>query len=172
MYKQPIAKRNNDMLGGLIVVTMGVWFLLSNFGVNVPSLENFWPVFPIIGGIAALGGYFKSGRRVPEILIPGVIVTLTGAFFFLFTTGIVSWEAMQLLWPAFPAIIGLGFLSAWLAGGSSGLIAPAAITLAFGAVGFIAAASGLSINFGKLWPIFMILGGLGMLGPIFGRRAG
>ena len=171
MYNQPIAKRNSDMLGGFIVVTMGIWFLLSNLGFNVPSLENFWPIFPIIGGVSALAAFFTSGRRIPELLVPGVIVTLAGGFFFLFTTGIVPWEAMQVLWPAFPTIVGVAFLSSWLAGGSAGLLAPAAVTLLFGGVGFIAALSGFNINFGKLWPIFMILGGIGMLGPIFGRRA-
>lgn len=169
MQNQVSAKRNGDFIGGLIVVSMGLWFLLNNFGVNVPSLGAFWPIFPIVGGGAALWGYVNSQGRAPEALIPGVIAILIGSFFFLFTLGIVPWETMGVLWPIFPLIVGIAFVMASLAGGPKELIVPGVIVMLVGGLGFAGVALGWEISMGQLWPVFMILGGLGMLIPYLRR---
>ncbi|MCL4516702.1 MAG: DUF5668 domain-containing protein [Firmicutes bacterium] len=49
------------LTGGLIVLGVGVFFLLMNFGL-VPPVEKTWPVFPIIVGLGLLVGSFTRFR--------------------------------------------------------------------------------------------------------------
>ena len=43
------------MVGGLIVLGVGVYFLLSNLGM-IPDIGTMWPIIPIIVGCAMLIG--------------------------------------------------------------------------------------------------------------------
>lgn len=46
------------MIGGFIVLGVGVFFLLRNFGI-IPDLGTMWPIIPIIVGVAMLVGAFS-----------------------------------------------------------------------------------------------------------------
>ena len=55
----------NPLVGGLVLVTLGVLFLLSNHGI-LPSfgklVSTWWPLFLIVPGILTLLGYRRSRK--------------------------------------------------------------------------------------------------------------
>ncbi len=52
------------LVGGLITLGIGVFFLLVNLGI-LSSVREYWPLFPIVVGTALIiGAFFKS--REPE----------------------------------------------------------------------------------------------------------
>ena len=58
-------RNRNPLVGGLVLVTLGVLFLLSNHGL-LPSLgsllDTWWPLFLIVPGILTLLGYRRSRK--------------------------------------------------------------------------------------------------------------
>ena len=52
---------NDQLVGGLIVLGIGVLFLLIELDL-IPNLGKMWPLFPIIVGLAmVLGSFRRSG---------------------------------------------------------------------------------------------------------------
>ena len=54
-------ERRGMLVGGLIVLGIGVFFLLDQLDI-IPDVGDMWPIFPIIVGLALIIGSFK-GRR-------------------------------------------------------------------------------------------------------------
>jgi hypothetical protein len=94
---------------------------------------------------------------------PGTFGMLIGTFFFLFSFGLFRWDQMGELWPVFPLIVGLSFVTTWLATNCKkvGLLVPATINLAVGIVGLgftVGAIDRRTLNL--LWPLGLVaLGG-------------
>lgn len=168
------------IITGLVLIALGVWFLLENFGIVSVDLGRSWPIFPTLFGVAmlALGIATRHNRATAEgEIMVGVWALLLGLFFFLFTTGTVSWSEMARLWPTFPLIVGLGFLIRFLASGGRdwGLLILGAIATLVGVVGYL-------FTFGLFGPAFaatvlpyvvptlLILGGIGFLLSALRRR--
>lgn len=61
--------QDGDFVGGLIMVGIGTYFLLREFGYLWP-LHKFWPVILIIIGIALIAGSIRSGGRRPGAGFP------------------------------------------------------------------------------------------------------
>jgi hypothetical protein len=49
------------LMGGVIVLGVGVIFLLHNLGI-IPEMDVVWPIFPIIVGLALIGGALMRMR--------------------------------------------------------------------------------------------------------------
>ena len=118
------------------MVLIGGWFLLNQMGVDLPGLDQLWPIFPMLSGFGSLVAFFSRQRRDPGLVFPGVTGMLMGLFFFTFTFNIRSWSDMAVLWPVFPLICGLAFLSTWLAGAcrEKELLVPGALSTAVGVI--------------------------------------
>ncbi len=79
--------------GGLILVGLGVLFLLKNFGVPVP--DNWWTIFLILPGLAALWTAWRMFQHDGQLtrtaattaIAGGVLVLLGVSFFFGFNWG-------------------------------------------------------------------------------------
>lgn len=133
-------KRSRQARGifwGSAMVLVGGWFLLSRMGIDLPGLDQLWPIFPMLSGFGSLAAFFSRGRRDPGLVFPGVIGVLIGLFFIAFTFNFWSWSDMAVLWPVFPLICGLAFLSTWLAGAcrEKGLLVPGGLSTAVGGIG-------------------------------------
>lgn len=166
MSKVVSSDKRGNVIGGLIVIAIGIWFFLGSLGVNLPSIGRLWPIFPTLAGLAFIAAYFIESENEVGILIPGVGAFLTGIFFFFFTFGVFEWAAMGQLWPVFPLIGGIAFAAVWLAGGrkESGLLIPAGGALAVGIIGLIFTLGGFSIALiTNYWPVILIVVGLGIL---------
>ena len=133
--------RNSRQAGGVfwggVMVLVGGWFLLSQMGIDLPGLDQLWPIFPMLSGFGSLAAFFSRRRRDPGLVFPGVIGMLIGLFFFTFTFEFFSWSEMAVLWPVFPLICGLAFLSTWLAGAcrEKELLVPGGLSTAVGVIG-------------------------------------
>ncbi|HEX5314542.1 MAG TPA: hypothetical protein VFX38_06525 [Gammaproteobacteria bacterium] len=98
---------------GVIVIAIGVFFLLYNFGVRVPFMRdhNWWALFILIGAIGPLTMAGKAWRVrggfdanvLHALTSAAVIVTI--ALFFFFS---VSWNRW---WPLFVIYGGLWAIS-------------------------------------------------------------
>ena len=166
-------QRSGNVIGGVVVIAVGLWFLLRNFGIDVPGIGNFWPIFPTLGGLGLIAQFTRGGERDAGVLIPGVSAFLIGLFFFFFTFGVLDWSAMGQLWPVFPLIGGISFVAAWLGSGmrDGGLLIPAGGGIAVGLIGLIFTTTGLDGSIlGNIWPILLILVGVSMIGRNFLRR--
>lgn len=165
------ADRRGSVFGGLIIIAIGVWFLMSSLGFNLPNIGNLWPIFPTLGGLAFLGGYLFGKEKDSGFLIPGIGGFLVGLFFFLFTFGIYEWGQMGNLWPVFPLIGGIAFLAMFLAERDGGLLVPAFGGIGVGVVGLLFTMTGLSLAWiGTYWPVILIVFGLIILAQNMGKR--
>lgn len=169
--KAESSNRSGNIIGGLVLITIGIWFLLSALGLRLPGIGRFWPIFPTLAGLAFIIAYFR--QRDAGFLIPGVAAFLTGLFFFLFTLGRVDWSQMGRLWPVFPLIGGLAFLATYLSERDAGLLFPAVGGIAVGVIGLFFTLGGLSLAWlGTFWPVILILVGILILGQnLFGRKS-
>jgi len=57
--------RRGLIIGGLITLGIGVFFLLNYLDV-IPGMDEMWPVIPIIVGIGLLIGAFFKGKDSDE----------------------------------------------------------------------------------------------------------
>lgn len=173
-------RRWGALVPGLLLVLFGVWFLLDNLGIVTVSIGQLWPIFPLLFGLAMLTGgatHGRRGRRDEGAVMVGTWATLIGLFFFTFTLGWVSWDAMAQLWPAFVLIGGLGFLLGFLASGLRdwGLFIVGSLAVAFGVLAFFFTFGVFSPTFAAfivpyLGPIALIVGGIGLLLSALRRR--
>ncbi|MCH9650219.1 MAG: hypothetical protein K0U98_18420 [Deltaproteobacteria bacterium] len=106
--------RRRYLVGGVVVIAVAIWILLQAAGVGVPSLEQFWPVFVLLGGLASALDFF-AGSRAPGSLGKGVAGIGVAALAFGFTTDRLNWRNFFDWFPAIPLIAGLAFLTTWAA---------------------------------------------------------
>jgi hypothetical protein len=158
--------KNNrgSILIGILLVLVGGWLLLQQFGVNVPGLDKLWPGFIVLGGGLSLVSFFRD--RKPDQMFVGVAGILVGGFFFLFTFGRLNWqEDMRRYWPAFLIILSLATLAQWLTIPSRrGYLVQAGIALFIGlfffAYNFNLFNQTLTRQILMFWPVLLILAGL------------
>lgn len=61
-WRDPVRNKNNgNLIGGLILITLGVLFLLDRFMPRV-DFGDLWPVILIVAGIAVLAGSFSKSK--------------------------------------------------------------------------------------------------------------
>jgi hypothetical protein len=132
-----------------------------------------------VGLMFWLGFIFGRGHDAGLAFV-GTIITLIGAFFFLFTLhvhipgfGEVQWGDQGRLWPAYPFIVGLAFIVLWIANRfrDGGVLVPAAILIAVGLGGFsftLANVEGLR-DIIRYWPLLLIVLGVLVLARSFIR---
>ncbi len=156
---------SGNLITGLILILIGVWFLLGKLGLNLPNIGNLWPIFPTLGGLALIALFFRN-QEDAGILIPGVAGFLVGIFFFFFTFNIFKWGEMGQLWPLFPLIGGVAFLATWFGGGRRelGLLAPAFGGMTVGIIGLVITLGGFGVSLiVSYWPLILILLGIWVL---------
>jgi len=166
--------RRGAWLPGLVLIALGGWFLADALGVALPGIGDLWPIFPLGFGLACLVNYFVGGRREPGLVFTGVSSTLIGALFFAITLGPLEWGDLGRLWPLFALIGGLAFLAQWLAQPSErGLLVPGLLGLLVGGVPLLFTLDLVDGAVGewalRLWPVALILLGLGLLASYFWR---
>ena len=167
-------QRRGAFIPGFLLILFGAWLLAQNLGLPLPGLDVLWPIIPIVFGLSFLIQYFLGGRKEDGLVFTGLAATLTGAFFLEFTSGRLAWEAMSRYWPVFVLIGGLAFAAQWLVNPAQrGLLIPAGIALIVGLVAILFTLNLASPAFveqvSKLWPLALILAGLGLLASHFFR---
>jgi hypothetical protein len=160
--------RRGAILPGLLLIALGAWLLALTLGVPLPGFDKIWPVLPLVFGLAVLVQFFAEGRRHDGLIFTGVAAALLGAFFLTITLGPLTWPALGRWWPVFVLIGGVAFTAQWLARPEErGLLVPAALAMVVGVVALALtlglAGFTLSDQIIRLWPLLLILAGLGLL---------
>ncbi|MBN1136052.1 MAG: hypothetical protein JXM73_05680 [Anaerolineae bacterium] len=160
--------RSGTVWAGLGLIGLGIAFLAAMaFG-----WDRFWPVFPLLGGLAFLAAFVGSGLKDSGFVWIGVAATLVGLFFFGFTLGVWEWEEMRELWPIFPLIAGVAFIALFLAERARdwGTLGVGLAGIIVGIVGLAYTKGGLESDIWKYWPALIILVGvLSLLRGLFQR---
>jgi hypothetical protein len=154
-------------IGGFLV---GIFFFAITLGPLAWSdLAEWWPIFPVFGGIAFIAVFVFSKQHDPGLLFPGAGSLLVGIFFLLITMGPLRWRDLDTLWPAFPLIGGLTFLAVWIFDRKTvGLLVPAALGMAVGLLGFVFTFRVLETRIiADGWPVLLILLGLALVAKGF-----
>ena len=162
--------KNGSIMGGISLIALGLVFFVAtqaNFDLNWGRL---WPVFVVLGGVAPLTRAFSVAdpRTRGGYVVGGTMCSLLGVYFFLAMSGILSWA----LWPVYPLIIGVALLSGYLASGlqDSRYLLPGVILSVIGVAFLGVLTLGDYTIIGKIWPVFLIIGGVVMLiAPRAGR---
>ena len=167
-------RRRGSFIPGLILILIGGWFLAANLGVRLPDLSALWPIFPLVGGLAAIFDYFRGGRHDSGKIFVGVAAVGVGVFFFMFTLGRLEWAQMSNYWPVFVLIGSAAFFAQWLVDPSRrGLLVPASIALVVGLIFLPETRRFLSPvvrdQLIQLWPLALIVLGLLILVGNFRR---
>jgi hypothetical protein len=156
------------VLAGLLIL-VGTYMLLNEMNVGIPGWDTIWPVFPVAGGLALLGGYVLGWQRDPGMVFLGTAATLVGVVFFFITLGPLEYQDLGTWWPIFVLIGGVAFLAQWAAARFRDWSA-----LFLGVVALIIGGAGLTATLKllgpetsrilpSLWPALLILMGLMML---------
>jgi hypothetical protein len=160
------------MAVGVLLIILGLVFLAFTqnlFGLQWSDVGDFWPVFPIIGGLFVLVPALAatSSHARGAMVFAGAIPVLVGLFFFSITLGVFSWGDLSFLWPVYPLIVGVAFLAGYAASGfkHTYYLIPGLVVSAVALVLFAMTATGSYDLLGKLWPVFLIIAGLLMLIP-------
>lgn len=161
------------IVGGVILVVVGGLFLLQQT-IGLPIWSIYWPFYVIIPGLFCLGMAALGGEGAGWLAIPGMIVSTVGAILLIqdltgrYETWAYAWALVS------PFAVGVGILLAGLREGQpskiesgkglamSGLV----LFLVFGAI-FELLIFGERAAAGVIWPIVLIIVGLGLL---LGRR--
>ncbi len=155
-------KQRSALVGGLILIILGVWFLAMQW---MPALQIWfsWPWFVIGAGVFLLMIGLLTG--VPEMAIPASIVGgIGGLLYWQDTSG--NWESWSYAWTLIPGFVGVGVFLAGLLGetprksmreGINLILVSLALFVVFSA--FMGGPNLL----GDYWPVLLILWGLYLL---------
>lgn len=98
----PTQKNNNHLVGGIVVLSIGLLFLLRNFDFISPEIRHYifsWKTLLI--GIGILNLTLSKNK------VAGIILIAVGTFFWLPNIFDLSIRAGQLFWPVVIIIVGL-----------------------------------------------------------------
>jgi hypothetical protein len=161
---------------GLIFVVSGLWLLLHSMGVSLPSFATYWPILPLLAGIAALVDLFFLGKR-PGSAGWAVADVGFGVLGFALTLGYTSLGKILDWLPSLPTILGLSLLATWLAGGrrnDSQMIA-GFVLVVLGLLGFAVRFEWLQRLLPSaqvLWAVLLVVGGGVLVWRAFARGKG
>ncbi len=161
------------LLPGISGFLVGIFFFAITLGpLTWRDLDAWWPIFPMIGGVAFIAMFVLSKPGDAGVLVPGIGGLLVGIFFLLITLGPLRWSAMGSLWPAFPLIGGLTFFGVWLARRKDvGLLVASGLGVAVGILGFVFTLGLLGARLlTQGWPVLLILIGLAVVVKSFAGK--
>lgn len=146
-----------SVVPGLIFITLGIIFLLNNFGAIDFEWDNFWAYIILLVGIIFWIG-FLADRSKYGLIMPGTIFLVVG-FMFIYCTRY-GWDEMEQIWPFFLLAPALGMFGMYLLGKHDrGLLIPAFILTALGIIFLLQSYYWLRY----LWPLALIAIGVSML---------
>ncbi len=159
----PAPRSRLPLMIGLMAFVGGVWLLLDSYGMNIPPFKRMWPMFLILGGLASAVDYFFLSRR-PRSAGGATSFIGFGVLGFAITLGYTTWGRFLDWLPSFPTILGLGFLTTWVAGGrrDGSLMFAGLVMVGLGLMGYAARFDVLQRILPSaqiIWAFILLLGG-------------
>jgi hypothetical protein len=103
--------QGNRNVGAIVLIAIGVlFFVTQTLGINVWGIFGIsWPLFVLVPGLIFLGLAFFGDQKVAGFIVPGAIVTGTGAILWVQNaTG--RWESWAYVWALYPVFLGLALM--------------------------------------------------------------
>lgn len=144
---------------GIALIGLGIGLGLAQW----IGWETVGPLLSLLGGVAFFVAYVVSGFKEIGFAFVGTLLVLVGLFLFGFTLGFWEWGAMADLWPAFPLVVGVAFLVAYVASGfrESGFVFAGVLTTLIGLFFFgFTMGSWQWEEMETLWPVFPLIVGV------------
>ena len=153
--------RNREILG-IFLIILGALFLLANNKVGL-SWSALWPIYPLLLGIFLLRLYATQKR--PDQLFWGLFVAQLAVFFFFFSSGLVSWDAIERIWPLFLLILATSLIAFSSVGDRPHSELVVGLLILAGAVAAFLVSSGtfqprMSRYLVRFWPLVLIAAGV------------
>ena len=168
-------ERRRAVVWGAILIIVGVVTLLGSLGLSWVSMESLWPLVVVVGGLVTLiNATTKAPRDVDGVWF-GLMAMMCGVLFAYITLGSGEWTELRWMWPVFPIIGGVAWLTTWLFDTRqvSNLVAGLLAGLV-GAGGFLYTLGRMDSQFlssiSTLWPLILVILGLGFLIQFFVQR--
>jgi len=171
--------RRAPIVPGMVLILLGIWLLGREIGFSPFIGEVLWPWLIVLLGVVIWARYIFFPPRNADDVFWGTGAILAGAFLVSWYNGLFlsELEGWGDLWPVIPLILGISALVQWVFSirnwgtlvfglGAGGV---GAVGLAW-TLGRITSAQALQIA--NLWPILVIVAGLGLLlQALLGRRS-
>ncbi|NOZ28477.1 MAG: hypothetical protein GXP39_10555 [Chloroflexi bacterium] len=164
-----MSTREKTILPGLFLIVLGIWLLFRELGLT--GFRSFWPLFVILAGFGAWHRYLAAGAsRRPDDAFWGTALLLIGFLFLLRENAWLGPATLDwaLLWPIFPAIVGISASVQWL------LHPRRWSALLWSLMGWAVALVGFAYTFeiipgwtvvllSRLWPLLLVLAGIALV---------
>lgn len=111
-----VKKRNKQLVVGIVLVILSVAILYYNLGVTEGTLGKLWPAFVLLAGMVFYFYYFSTRKKKNRTVLLFGATFITVSSVPLFIMSVTSFENIRIVWPAFVAALGIGFLSVYLYG--------------------------------------------------------
>ena len=109
-------KQSGLIFLGVLALLTGIFLSLFTFQIGRltwPDMANYWPIFPLIVGIAFMALYLTDGMRQEALLVPTFITGGAGVLALPFTLGVIRGAVFNQavrLWPLLLLLVGLAIL--------------------------------------------------------------
>jgi len=148
---------------GLGALIGGTWLLLNARGANIPQFKDLWPILLVAASFASLVDFFGFSKN-PRSAGWAVAWLGFGILAFALTLNYTSFVKILDWLPSFPMIIGLSFVTTWIAGKKSGanLLVAGIVLSALGLMGYAARFDFLKRILPSVqvfWAVLLVAGG-------------
>ncbi len=161
----PSHAKPRGLFPATFLIFLGLIFLLRSL--HLLDWSDAWPL--ILVGVGTMIFISGLGRTDKGAVFPGTVLILVGVFFFLWSRLHFS-DSMDMdeLWPIFPLIVGIAFFILFLLNPKDwGTLVPGVILVLISVLFFLTNFGLLSTSkwahIGRLWPLVLIIIGLGLL---------
>ncbi|WP_129409419.1 LiaI-LiaF-like domain-containing protein [Marinitoga lauensis] len=103
--------KNKNLFGGIILVLLGIYLILSNIFDIKFSWNFIWPIFILLPGLKFEYDYY-SKRKHSGILVPGGLLTTIGVLFYF--CAFFGYDNLEYLWPTFILAPAIGLFQMYL----------------------------------------------------------
>ena len=147
---------------GLSLIIIGLSFLIGNF-IEGFDWKLLWPVFFVIPIVFLTSGYFASPDKKKNTLFAISLLIQLMIFFLIWAIGY-NYLYMIKMWPFFIIITGVSFFPLFFIRKDAKLFSLSILLIIIGGIFSLFTFDFLSVTIlNKIWPIFLILGGLSII---------
>ncbi|MBC8181981.1 hypothetical protein H8E88_12750 [candidate division KSB1 bacterium] len=167
--------KRSSILPGLVLIFVGSIILLYKLFPGFVDFRHTYPVVLLVLGVMMIFSVCCKSKTDKGAVFPGTILFLIGLFYFLRNFNLIEYYYVREVWPIFIIIVGLGFLTLFIAKPSDkGVLIPAGILLFIGVISLLNKLYLIDVELWEIiadyWPVILIVIGVSIILGSFKRR--